>query len=292
MLAGLTGICGCGKTKQETTINQPEQHDFPYNLERATETCLLPDQLEEISGIDTLDEQTWLCIQDEEGAWYEYNCQQAQITGKTRFGPDGDFEDIAQLGGKVWAITSNGIIWEIDPQKGTQQWPTPLSELNNPEGLSPDRNPNYMLIACKDRPLSERQGIRAIYRWALPPIRKLDPVPAFSIPLPLIRKKILDTHQEKDPTFRETLKTLPFRLTALAWHPITRQLFVLTDSPPALLRLDTTGKLLDARMLSPDHPKPEGITFDRDARLIISNEGAGGKASIRIYKYQPAKRKK
>jgi uncharacterized protein YjiK len=74
--------------------------------------------------------------------------------------------------------------------------------------------------------------------------------------------------------------------SAIAIHPKTRQLYVLSATSNLLLVADLNGKIINMVSLDKElFKQPEGITFTPDAKLYISNEGKKNPANIIGFEY-------
>jgi DNA-binding beta-propeller fold protein YncE len=81
----------------------------------------------------------------------------------------------------------------------------------------------------------------------------------------------IDVHAIKDITGE---KKINFHPSALARNPRTNQWYIITSINKLLVVTDNTWKVTAAYKLNPAiYVQPEGITFDKDNNLYISNEG-------------------
>ncbi len=81
---------------------------------------------------------------------------------------------------------------------------------------------------------------------------------------------------------------LSFQPSGIAIHPKTGNIYVLGSVGNLLLVFSREGEMLAIIDLkSKVHPQPEGICFDPDGTLYISNEGDEGEGTI--LKFEPKK---
>jgi len=69
---------------------------------------------------------------------------------------------------------------------------------------------------------------------------------------------------------------------------VTKEWYILSAVNKALLVLDDQWKLKKTYPLDPTlFKQAEGLTFDRNGNMYISNEGAGGNANVLLFMYRP-----
>jgi uncharacterized protein YjiK len=270
---------------------------FPYRLLKPDKQQFLPPKLNEISGLSIMDTKRFACVQDEKGNIYVLNFITAEIEKKINFADDGDFEGIALVGDTAWALKSNGSLYRVkDFMKGEEvlrakKFETDLSKKNDCEGLAFDEINNRLLIACKGHPyIDSKKGShkKAIYKFDLEK-NKLNKDPVFILDL----EKIKNFREYNTMTklgidllsaFDENKGDVTFQPSDLAVHPITQNIYVLGAVGDMLIVLNPEGEiLLMVDLHDVLFKQPEGICFDKDGTLYISNEGGEGRATILKY---------
>ena len=69
-------------------------------------------------------------------------------------------------------------------------------------------------------------------------------------------------------------KKVNLRPSALAWNPRTNEWYIISSIGKLLVDADSNWKVTAAYKLNPAlYHQPEGIAFDKDGNLYISNEG-------------------
>ena len=276
MIVSLFMICfflmfSCKETEKKATNkkteNQTASDQQDYNIKSPDATWELPSALKEISGMNLLNDSVMLCQEDENGKLYLYNLSSKEIDKTIPFSNPQDYEDLAIVGADVYLIQSNGNIVQVTGYLQTpvlKKYKTALSRKNDTEGLCYDRVSNALLIACKeDQSIAENsKQPKAIY--------------TFNIDGHVLSDKPLLVFEEKD-----------FKPSAIAVHPVTGNIFVLSASKRKLLEVNRQGDVLQRYELKGDlFKQPEGLTFSATADLYISNEGAGGNGNILLFKYK------
>ena len=238
----------------------------------------MPNELNEISGINWLSEDKIACVQDEEGIIYIYNFTTELVENKVNFAKSGDYEGIAIVDSTAYIMESSGKIFEVSnylsPDFKTKEHQTPFSGKNNMESLVADTLNNRLLFTVKDKdPNSD--SYKGIYSFNLE-TKKTETLPILKIPLsdPLFEKSKKDKSDDGDDESN-------FYPSEIGIHPKTGNIYVLAAKTPQLLIMDSKGKPLKLHLLyEKSFPQPEGITFSADGTIFISNEGKNGAANI------------
>jgi hypothetical protein len=272
-----------------------------YALGQPARVVKLPDRLREISGITDISDHELGCVQDEDGIVFIYNLQLGKITRELRFGPPGDYEGLSRAGDKLYVLRSDGLLYEVTLSAGGPNTRTHLLRVptKNNEGLGFDARRNRLLIAPKSRLGKGRayKDTRAIFAYDLKTKTRLaDPVLELSVdairqfaekkgqPLPQKRKK-----KGRGGT-RVALRFMP---SSIAVHPVTRELFVLSAIDYVLAVFDQRGTVTGYARLNPSlFRQPEGITFLPNGDMVISNEAAGERATLLLFKWQRKRRER
>jgi uncharacterized protein YjiK len=255
----------------------------------------VPNELMEISGISFINDTVLVAIQDEEGILYFYDLLKEEITKKYEFWKGKDYEDLAVVGNDLWIVSSSGALYEIKNFKSEYTKPkvfkTVLKEDNNIEGLAYDKKNNRLLLAVKDISLDGDEKEKDIYAFDLK-TKTLNPTAIYSIRLSEIESFFKG--DEIEEFSKKILKAVGnqnlnqvFRTSALSFHPITGELYVLSSLNNIVAVLNSKGSIV--RILELDGKEfiqPEGLAFTHDGRLFISNEGKGQQANIIEVKYE------
>ena len=80
---------------------------------------------------------------------------------------------------------------------------------------------------------------------------------------------------------------LEFAPSGIAVHPKTQNIYVLSSQGKTLVVLHSDGQIAHIEKLEKEiHPQPEGICFDQEGNLFISNEGKEEDGVGKIYKFE------
>jgi uncharacterized protein YjiK len=277
-----------------------------YRFDKPDAQHALPKRLKEVSGLAYLSPTELLAINDEEGKVYALDAQTGKILREYPFGEDDDYEDLAYVDGQVYVLSAEGSIHrfalsEVNPK--VEVLSTPLDVPNDCEGLCylPERN--ALLIAAKESAsITEQvQHQRGIFLFDLQQ-GSLDEKPYILLSRGIFQQ-LTQTWEGQDERMEKFLKklrkekkskknqeqeaSLPFQPSALAIHPITREIYVLSAVQyPMLAVLSPQGQVQALYPLPLDlFEQPEGLSFAPNGDLWICSEGKDKPAQLLFYRY-------
>lgn len=266
--------------------------DFKYDLGHPEQIFKLPAELIEISGIAITEDKKILCIQDEVGIIYTYNPLTKNIDKTLRFEGKGDFEEVAIVGKDAYVLKSNGDIYQIENFE-SESWKqnkfeTTLKQKYDSEGLCYDPKNKRLLVTSKEFDEKKKHNTeKYIYGFDIGS-KALTKSPIYKINLTEVKKHL---EQSTERSFIKSLVTAlenndidqVFKPSAIAKHPLTDQLYILSATNKLLLILNAEGQIENVFHLNhPDVHQPEGITFSSSGDLYISNEGKANKTEGNI----------
>ena len=264
-----------------------------YTLATPDKTFVLPNILIEISGLTNNGETSIACVQDEKGIIFIYNLTENKIDKEINFNIAGDYEGIARVNKTIYILKSDGVIYEVidfdSELPKVKSYTTGILAKNN-EGLCYDKVKNRLLIACKGKIENGDKNKRMIYSFDLK-TKILHKKPVFTFDINQIKRFAIKNNitlptktKKKEGTTELKLK---FKTSAIAIHPITKELYLLSAADGLLLIFKQNGtiktiKKLDSALFS----KSEGITFLRNGDMLISNEGESKKVTLLLFRYK------
>lgn len=247
-------------------------------LEEETYTIIhkwdMPDELNEISGINWLSDDRMACVQDEEGIIYIYNFNTELVEKKVNFAKSGDYEALAIVDSTAYVMESSGKLFEVSNYLSTnfqtKEYQIPFSGKNNIESLVADSTNNRLLFTVKNKDPNS-VSYKGIYVFNLE-TKTTETLPILKIP---ITDSIFQIKGNKAD------KPFNFYPSEIAIHPKNNNIYVLSGKNPRLLIMDQSGKILKLHQLNKkSFPQPEGISFSSEGVIFISNEGKKGTANI------------
>lgn len=237
-----------------------------YDLARPAMTVDLAATLEEISGLAWRADDRLAAVHDEDGLVFTLDPETGAVVGETRVAGEGDYESVEVTPDALWVLRSNGTLLEQPIAGGAvTEHDTPLRGRCDAEGLAYDAAASRLLVSCKEDPGEGLGRVRAIYAFDLAS-RALAPAPVFQI-----ARDAVDGEQN-------------FKPSAMAVHPQTGQIYVLSSVRPAVAVLDADGALVALADLPAEiFPQPEGLAFAPDGTLYIATEADGGVARLALF---------
>lgn len=277
-------LCFC-QTQNSKPVIALVPNGLSYDLQRPSLTIKFEsDDLKEISALSLTDENgIFLSISDESGEFFFVDgTGSGKITRRVLFREKGDFEGAEMVGENLWALKSDGKLFEVSHWKtGTlkvEEFATPLKKTDDVEGLGYDAGRQALLLACKGDPDSAYR--RNIYAFDLK-TKQMQAEPLYSIDPNRVNQLV---------PYGETEKHDFFSPSGVAKHPVSGDIYVISTALKRLVVLDKdSGNILFATTLDKKLlPQPEGIAFDHLGNLYISSEGK--KEAGRMLKFEYVKK--
>ena len=252
---------------ENTTVAEAQKTGLPYDLSKPVKYNM-PQNLFEISGIvfHNGDAKEVFAIQDEDGDLFHLGL--TDKTAKfTKFGGKGDYEDLAIINNYVVVLKSNGELHTF-----------PISGINAPEvanvvktkdlvpkaeyeGLAADEKAGMIYVLTKDSKVDAKAKSTSIYGFKVAADGTFTPAGEFGI-----------SHKEIEE--KSGAGKTKFRPSALAKNVATNEWYVLSSINKLLVVTDAGFKVKATYPLPGSfYNQPEGIAFDKDNHLYISNEG-------------------
>lgn len=275
--------CSKNNKKNMNSLTEKKEKSFvpdssselkKYDLTIQTPSSLkLPSVLKEISGITFSPEGKLFAQQDESGIIYQIDKTNGEIIKSFSLGippVKADFEDIDFAENKFYLLSNNGTLYKFsegaDKEKVEYEIiKTNLKSSNDAEGLSYDPDTKSLLIALKGLPGEDLKKVKTVYSFSLEK-NMLNPEPRFILQLSELKKV--------------------FNPSGIRRHPVSGSFFIIAANGNEIIEISKEGRLLNMQELSAEiHKQPEGIAFDSENNMYISNEGKGGKGYIVVYPY-------
>jgi hypothetical protein len=242
----------------------------------------MPDPLREISGIafNKGRNDTIYAEQDEEGKVFHFKLGDPRIQ-ITRFWKKGDFEDISICNDFVIMLRSDGVLFTFPlsetakPDAGLVKTIEGLLPAGEYEGLASTASDGKVFVLCKHckNEKTSKQGFGYIFQ--LNAAGNLIPCGNFE-------------YNVKEIEALAGIKKINFHPSALTLNPLTREWYILSAVNMMLVITNETWKVKAVYLLNPSlFTQPEGITFDGQQNLYISNErNQSTTATILAFAYQ------
>lgn len=227
----------------------------------------LPTELSEVSGLAVAGPDSVFTHDDEYAIVYEIRLRDGHIVRAFALGDptlEGDFEGIAEADGRVFLVTSDGLIYSAAAGENARRvsyrvYDSGIGPRCEVEGLSRAPEAGDLLLLCKRFRNGSEEKRLEVYRWTIGnPLAH--PEPYLSLPL----EDLFDEDERAE-----------FRPSGIEWDEPTGRLFIVSAKNRTVLVLDKAGKLIERRRLNGSrHPETEGITIMPDGRLVLADEGS------------------
>ncbi|MDQ6757520.1 MAG: SdiA-regulated domain-containing protein [Bacteroidota bacterium] len=260
----------------DTSKHSSDTAGFKYDLKNPDHTWKLPDQLVEVSGNTWIETDHLILIEDLHPNLYliKLDDKTATLEKTIPFAEQEkdkvDIEDVAFIDNTVYALWSHGVLFKITKWQNKPQVDkinTGLDKINNTEGLCYDPVSKKLLIACKDDAgiPDEKKSAKAVYQFDMENEK-------------LLTKPFMVIHKKDFEPF--TGDKLSFNPSAIAVHPVTHDIYILTTRDNKGMAVFTHDGILKSYQTIEKElmPQPEGICFSPEGKLYISSEGKKGEA--------------
>ncbi|QCK15396.1 SdiA-regulated domain-containing protein [Mangrovivirga cuniculi] len=256
------------------SFNNDKKYTLPpgYSYENR-EKFILPDQLNEVSGILWSDNYEFICIQDERGRLYKVNIQSKEIIKVSDFKKSMDFEALALFHNKYYCLESDGDIYVVSNAFSknviSKKIDFPFKGKNDFETLILSSKDNSIFLLCKNCKGDDKDEAR-------------------SYKLNLNSNKITKTKDwkitGKQLNGKEKIHVSP---SGAATNPLNNDIYIISHVGKWLAVFDENQNLKSFHNLNPRiFNQPEGITFNSNGDLFISNEARDGSPDIIKLKYE------
>ena len=254
-----------------TACSQKRNFENPkgYNINNP-QKFVMPVSLHEISGIAFYkgNPDTVYAEEDENGKLY-YLPPGDKKASYYKFGKHGDYEDVAICNNTVLLLRSNGTLFSFPmsvihqpeaEENDVTEWKDLLPK-GEYESLYADEMSKRIYILCKNCQDEKDTKMANGYIFELGNDGKISQNGTFTIDV----KEIEALTGEKK---------IRFHPSALAWNPRTNEWYIISSVNKLLVVTDSNWKVTATYRLNPAlYIQPEGIAFDRNGNLYISNEG-------------------
>lgn len=282
---------GCASSGEEPPGEIWQTQDSTYVFTEPDAEFELPAELAEISGLTFMEDGLLGAVQDEDGDLFIIDPSSGEVLDVRTFGEGGDYEGIERTSARLYILRSDGRIYSFTNWTG-RELESETIDLDLPrgcdaEGIAVQHSLNRMLVACKENAGDGLTGHKAIFSFNLAR-HVLDASPAYVMNVKDFEQNI-DDHPLNEAVrsmLSDRLDMSGFKPSALAVHPRTGDVYVASTVTRAVVRLSESGSVTSLWKLPGKlFAQPEGIAFDSNGNLYISNE-AGGKKRGNLLKFR------
>jgi hypothetical protein len=265
LILGLTLVFSGIACMEKSAFKSPPGYDLNNPVK-----YFMPESLLEISGIalyrgraDSVYAQ-----QDENGRIYYMKLGEKKPT-YSKFAGSGDYEDIAIMGDQVFMLRSDGTLYTFPFKQvrsgdiqNVQEFERLLPK-GEYEGMYADEKEKQLYVLCKSCKDDKSKNFVTVYFFDM-----------LSSGIPNTKMMGYAHINVKDIDARLGKTKPAFHPSALAKNARTNEWYILSSVNKALVITDAAWKVKAAYPLSAAlFTQPEGIAFDNQGNLYISNEG-------------------
>jgi hypothetical protein len=273
-LAGALWLAGCAPAREQA-------HPPGYDLANP-EVVELPHALDEVSGLAFAPDGQLYAVQDEDGRLFRLAPLGNPDPPSLRFGPKGDYEDLAITAQWAVVLRSDGALFCLPTGQLASGG---RAEAQVREGLLPPGEyeglcalgDTLLGALCKECNTADPRQMGRLY-WLR--LGAEGPEPSAG-GVNLSAAQIAQLAGEG--------KKFWFAPSAVARHPRTGEWFVLSSVNQLLVMADAQWQPQAAYPLDPaQFAQPEGLAFDAQGNLYLSNErDQRGRATLLRFAYRP-----
>lgn len=276
ILALFAGM-GCGQAQRQEVLLYGSPTGYDLNNPEVFE---MADALGEISGITFLngDPDMVFAQQDEEGILFFFALGDKEPK-QVKFGKDGDYEDIGIYRQDVVVLRSDGSLYRFPVAERHRKQIRSVAVSKKPfpdgeyESLATRMGDSLSYVLCKNCKVDRKLPVTTGHAFRLNGDGTVDVRSSFSISHAQIEQFVPPMGQSFQPS-------------AMAWNPFSNEWYVLSSINKLLVILDENWQVIQAYQLDATrYTQPEGLAFDCNRALYISNErGRTGKRAT-IFKF-------
>lgn len=272
-LMGVESRADDGRENRPTT-----DYALPYDVKKPDWTQKLPKALTEVSGLGlSRDGKSGWTVNDERGELFPYSAEQGFVNRPRHFADRGDYESLEIVGNEIVVARSDGTLYRVAGDRVTTV-ESVFEHACNLEGMGLDRTRSRLLLACKDRAGKGKKyrHMAGVYAVSLPDFEQSE-APVLTIAHRDL-KKFIERAKVSGLQGRDAKQ---FRPSAIAVSPDDAYIYILSTVGRMLVVVDRSHAIVAVDYLPRKvHRQPEGLAFDSEGAMYITNEGRSGRGTL------------
>ncbi len=282
----LSFLCACDPiTVQPAYVGfEAENFILPFELGTPDTSWAMKKKLKEISGLAYHDGQLF-ANNDEDGTIFILSAENGKLIEEYDFAKDDDYEGIAYQDGIIYVVESNGNIHRVNAstKEKIDDVHTYLSKRNNVEGLSVGAE-GKLILACKGEPENKKRDSDdiSLYNYDIA-AGHLEDDPFMLFKTKDLLKDLQPINMGQSPFEKLSVRqrVSDCRISGVEKDPLTGDYYLLSNTGKILIVADESTRIKGVYFLQRKiFQQPEGITFDPEGNLFVSNEARSKKANI------------
>lgn len=277
-----------------------DRYRMSYNMLEPDETINLRVDLDDITGLSMAPDGDGLIATNFRDGEIHYLSFYGELDGSVWFKRRGKYTGIEAVRDDIFVVKENGTIFHISELHSDKPkrkvFNTLLNNKHKVHGLCYHPVQNELLLVCQGNGGNGATGeSKSIF------VFDLDRKELLRQPMFFIEDKDIiayldyfrpETEEEEDgdALFYDVPTTKSFVPSAIAIHPSSDEIFLISSSSMQLIVLSEDGELLYVEQLDPFvFSRPEGMCFDVDGTLYITSKGGPGKSG-KIMRFDRSRR--
>ena len=262
-------------------------YNISYDLTNPDRVFAMPEKLNKIEGLSiSPDGYSLILANHKDGEIHYINKWRGDYEKSVRYRKRARYRGIEAVQDDVFSIRENGVIVHASELHTDKPQSRVINTKLNAKyvvgGLAYYPKHNELLIACQGNDGDEAfDDSRGIYIFDINRDELMFP-PMFLVNDEEILDYINSAHALKDAGhyhFHEPIRSVRFLPSAIAVHPQTDEIYVLSAANLLVAILSEEGKLLHVEELDPVlFREPSGMCIDVNGDLFISSKGAQGES--------------
>lgn len=264
-----------------------EDFVLPFDMERPDHTYVLDPVLDEISGLTWGPGEILFAIHDEQDLVYQIDPRSGKIVERQRIKKRADYEGIANCGNHLLVVESNGDVHKLTLEDWKEDvFKTRLKKANDIEGITCLGESGEFIVVGKER-IHRDSGahLRAMYYFGWKDDQPLS-VRQTIMDLPAASRELRASRIPGSSFAKSTVRRRlnVFGPSAVDIDPMTGLIYVLSARGKLLTVWNETGEARGIYFLKNSmYYQPEGLCFDDEGNLYISNEAGVRHANIHVF---------
>lgn len=265
--------------RQKRLVQRLAAADADTSGQKPVARWIMPEELNEISGLALTPDGRLLAHDDEIGKVYEIDPRRGEILKSFMLGngPHADFEAIAIAGNDIYLLASKGLLFRFREGANGASVPytvhdTHLGKECELEGAVFEPDSAWLVLPCKTVHVKHLRDQLVLFRWR---IGASDSTAVSMLTVPL--DQVIGNNKWKE-----------FRPSDITIDPVTGHYVMVSALEKGFVEMTPEGQVVRSQPLPGNHHQAEGIAISKDSILMVSDEATTKPAAITLYRWRRA----
>jgi hypothetical protein len=264
------------------------KEDGYFNLAQSDQISLLPMGIESFSDIAFLDSTILICLQEDKSSLVLFDLSSNQVSTPITINLPNKIIDFSRIDSTIILLDDQVQVHFLLPPYDSSSLVTENDILGNWKSAATciHESTKRMFILTQNNLEIDNPISNSIYTYTISK-RKLNEKALFDISISDIEMFAIEnniaTPQNKFTDLSDSLSQLIFNPTAMAIHPKTNEIYILSSENRSIVVFNQFGEVqdlffLDEKLVS----NPKAMTFHPSGDLLISNSDLMSPAIVRL----------